>query len=184
MTLLEKINFIEQNKDKKYLYISPRVIQDGARLVKDSKTFNLYDTMDENTKKFIEDEIIDLVTGDSPKEEEPKKYLNFNLVFCGTYDDLPHNIGNYIDFIMENKEKIIAIYKAKQSESIITKAEETSEYIYLNFAKIIEELDKNNLSYGIDISINNYGPGVYNYSTNTKFVISCPKEVKKLILTK
>mgnify|MGYP006916050021 CR=1 FL=1 len=60
MTLQEKIEAmelktkkIEEGRIKKYLYISPKVIQGGVTLVGDDKTYNLYENMDDNTIKFV-----------------------------------------------------------------------------------------------------------------------------------
>ena len=56
MTLEEKAKFIEESKDKNYLFISPRIIQGGATLVGSYEALKLCESMDENTKKFAEKE--------------------------------------------------------------------------------------------------------------------------------
>ena len=58
--------------------------------------------MEENTKKFAEKEIVNLISNANYNNKEEKNYLNFNLVFCGDFDDSPNNIGSPIDFIMKN----------------------------------------------------------------------------------
>lgn len=52
MTLEEKAKFIEESKEKNYLFISPRIIKGGATLVGSYETLELYESMDENTKKI------------------------------------------------------------------------------------------------------------------------------------
>ena len=52
MTLEEKAKFIEESKEKNYLFISPRIIKGGATLVDSYEALELYESMDENTKKF------------------------------------------------------------------------------------------------------------------------------------
>ena len=42
MTLDEKVKIIEEGKEKDYLFISPRIIKPGAKLVENYETLNLY----------------------------------------------------------------------------------------------------------------------------------------------
>ena len=46
MTLEEKVKFIKESKEKNYLFISPRIIRGGARLVDSYVTLELYQQMD------------------------------------------------------------------------------------------------------------------------------------------
>ena len=62
--------------------------------------------MDENTKKFAEKEIVNLISNANYNNKEEKNHLKFNLVFCGDFADLPNDMGSPIDFIMKNKERI------------------------------------------------------------------------------
>lgn len=158
MTLEEKAKFIEEIKEKNYLFISPRIIQGGATLVGSYEALELYESMDENTKKFAEKEIVNLISSANYSNEEASNYLNFNLVFCGDSDDLPDDMGSPIDFIMKNKERIVAVYRYvksteerdffvgfAQSETI-----DNYGYLYLSLAKLLEEFEKNNVKYEID----------------------------------
>lgn len=111
MTLEEKAKLIEESKEKNYLFISPRIIQGGATLVGSYETLELYESMDDNTTKFVEKEVVNLISNANYNNEEVKDYLNFNLVFCGDFDDLPNDMGSPIDFIMNNKERIVAVYR-------------------------------------------------------------------------
>lgn len=180
MTLEEKAKFIEENKNKNYLYISPRIIQGGAKLIGNYETLELYESMDENTKKFAEKEIVNLISNANYNDKESKNYLIFNLVFCGNFHDIPDDIGKPIDFIMKNKERIVAIYKYvknnkqrnffvdfNQSEIIYNYG-----HLYLNFEKLLEEFEKNNVKYEIDTTKDMFTPSLYRDDTATKFVIS------------
>ncbi len=180
MTLEEKAKFIEESKDKNYLFISPRIIQGGATLVGSYEALKLYESMDENTKKFAEKEIVNLISNANYNNEEAKDYLNFNLVFCGDFDDLPNDMGSLIDFIMKNKEKIVAVYRyvksTEQREFFVGFAQSETiynyGYLYLSLAKLLEEFEKNNVKYEIDPTEDRFTPALYRDDTATRFVIS------------
>lgn len=180
MTLEEKAKFIEESKDKNYLFISPRIIQGGATLVGSYEALKLYESMDENTKKFAEEEIVNLISNANYNDKEVNKYLKFNLIFCGDFDDLPNDIGSPIDFIMNNKERIVAVYRYvksteqrgffvgfAQSETIYNYG-----YLYLSLAKLLEQFEKNNVKCEIDTTVDRYAPTMYRDDTVTNFVIS------------
>lgn len=180
MTLEEKAKFIEKSKEKNYLFISPRIIQGGATLVGSYETLELYESMDENTKKFAEKEIVNLISDANYKDKEVDKCLNLTLIFCGDYDDLPNKIGNLNKFITNYKERIVAVYRYvksteqrefffgfSQSETIYKYG-----YLYLNLAKLLEEFEKNNVKYEIDTTVDRFTPSIYRNDTNTRFIIS------------
>ena len=186
MALEEKIKFIEESKEKNYLYISPRIIKGGATLVSSYETLELYRNMDDNTSNFAKKEIVNLISKANYNNDEAKSYLDFNLIFCGDFNDLPNDINSPIDFIMNNKEKIVAVYKYvkdteereffigfKQTETIYKYG-----YLYLNLAKLLEEFTKNNIKYEIDTKTDKYTPSLYRDDTSTKFVISYSLENK------
>lgn len=184
----EKAKFIEENKEKNYLFISPRIIKGGAVLVDDDKTLELYENIGENTKKIAEKEIIKLISNAKYSEKEEKNYLNFNLIFCGDFDDLPNGNFNPVDFIMENKEKIIAVYryvKSRQPRNIFVRFSQTEEiynydYLYLSLEKLLEEFEKKNIKYEIDTTEDRDIPSMYRDEKTTKFVISySPKKEKE-----
>ena len=169
MTLEEKAKFIEESKEKNYLFISPKIIRGGATLVGSYEALKLYENMDENTKKFAEKEIVNLISN-----------ANYNLVFCGDFDDLPNNMGSPIDFIMKNKERIVAVYRYvksteerdffigfSQSETIYNYG-----YLYLSLAKLLEEFEKNNVKYEIDTTQDRFTPALYRDEAATRFAIS------------
>ena len=180
MTLEEKAKFIEKSKEKNYLFISPRIIQGGATLVGSYEELELYENMDENTKKFAEKEIVNLISDANYKDKEVDKYLNLTLIFCGDYDDLPNKIGNINKFITNNKERMVAVYRYvksterreffvgfSQSETIYKYG-----YLYLNLAKLLEEFEKNNVKYEIDTTVDRFTPSIYIDDINTRFKIS------------
>jgi len=179
MTLEEKNKFITKSKEKNYLYISPRIIQGGATLVDSYETLELYENMVNNTSEFAEKEIVKLILKDK-NNDVATSYLNFNLIFCGNFDDLPNDIGDPIDFIMNNKEKIVAVYRyikdTEQRNFFIgfsqTKTIYKYGYLYLSLAKLLEEFEKNNVKCEIDPTIDIYTPTIYRDDTSTKFVIS------------
>lgn len=180
MTLEEKAKFIEESKEKNYLFISPKIIKGGATLVESYEELKLYENMDENTKKFAEKEIVNLISNANYSNEEASNYLNFNLVFCGDSDDLPDDMGSPIDFIMKNKERIVAVYRYvksteerdffvgfAQSETI-----DNYGYLYLSLAKLLEEFEKNNVKYEIDTTEDRFTPALYRDDTATRFLVS------------
>ena len=81
MSLEEKAKFIEKSKEKNYLFISPRIIQGGATLVGSYEELELYENMDENTKKIAEKEIVNLFSDANYKDKEVDKCLNLTLIF-------------------------------------------------------------------------------------------------------
>ena len=107
--------------------------------------------------------------------------FDFHLVFCGTWDDLGENIGNNVDVINDNKEKIVAIFR-------FTKMGRPSDYyndflqydyVYLNYIKLLELFEKNNITLEINPNDNNYN---YDMDNNVTYFIAtyCPnKEIKK-----
>lgn len=180
MTLEEKAKFIEKSKEKKYLIISPRVIQGGATLVGSYEALELYESMDENTKKFAEKEIVNLISNAKYNDKEAKDYLNFKLIFCGDFDNLPNDMGNPIDFIINNKERIVAVYRyvksTEQREFFVGFAQSKTiynyGYLYLSLTKLLEEFEKNDVKYEIDTTVDRFAPAMYRDDSATRFVIS------------
>ena len=180
MTLEEKAKFIEKSKEKNYLFISPRIIKGGATLVGSYEALELYENMDDNTIKFAEKEIVNLISSANYNNEETKNYLNFNLIFCGNFDDLPNNMGIPIDFIMKNKQRIVAVYRyvksTEQREFFFGFAQSeiiyNYGYLYLSLSKLLEEFEKNNVKYEIDTTKDRFTPALYRDDTATRFLVS------------
>lgn len=55
--------------------------------------------MKENTKKFAENVVVDLILNANYTGEEVKRYLSFYLIFCGGFNDLPDGMGNMMTFL-------------------------------------------------------------------------------------
>lgn len=184
MTLEEKAKFIEESKEKNYLFISPKIIKGGATLVGSYEALELYENMDDNTIKFAEKEIVNLISSANYSNEEASNYLNFNLLFCGEFDDLPDDMGSPIDFIMKNKERIVAVYRyvksTEQREFFVGFAQSETiynyGYLYLSLAKLLEEFEKNDVKYEIDTTLDRFTPALYRDDTATRFVISYSPE--------
>lgn len=180
MTLEEKAKFIEDSKEKNYLFISPKIIKGGATLVGSYEALELYESMDENTKKFAEKEIVNLISNANYNDKEVNKYLKFNLIFCGDFDDLPNDMSSPIDFIMNNKERIVAVYRyvksTEQREFFVGFAQSETiynyGYLYLSLAKLLEQFEKNNVKCEIDTTADKFAPAIYRDDTATNFVIS------------
>ena len=180
MTLEEKVNFIKESKEKNYLFISPRIIQGGATLVGSYEALELYESMNDNTAKFAEKEIVNLISNANHNNEEAMNYLDFNLVFCGDFDDLPNDMGSPVDFIMKNKERIVAVYRYVKSTDQreffagFTQLETIYNYgyLYLSLVKLLEEFEKNNVKYEIDTTEDRFAPSMYRDEKATRFVIS------------
>ena len=162
------------------MFISPKIIKGGATLVGSYEALELYENMDDNTIKFAEKEIVNLISSANYNDKEAKDYLNFNLIFCGDFDDLPNDMGSPIDFIMKNKERIVAVYRyvksTEQREFFVGFAQSETiynyVYLYLSLAKLLEEFEKNDVKYEIDTTVDRFVPAMYRDDTATRFAIS------------
>lgn len=176
MILKEK--FMSENEDKNYLLISPRMVQGGITLVNNYETLKLYESMDDNTIKFAEKKINNLVSTAISNDKEAKDYLTFQLIFCGDFDELSDDMCSFEEFINSYKERIVAVYryvqKVKHKELFVgfSQSETTYDYgyIYLNLARLLEELDKASVEYQIDTDNNRFN--LYKQDNSTKFIIS------------
>ncbi len=146
MTLEEKSRIIKESKEKNYLYISPRMIQGGATLIGSYEALELYESMNNNTTKFAEREIVNLISNAKCDNQEVRNYLDFNLIFCGDFADLPENMGSSIDFIMNNRDRIVAVYRyvtGTKTRHFFVGFDQTETinsygYLYLNLEKLLE----------------------------------------------
>ena len=177
MTLEEKIAFINSEKEKNYLYISPRRIHGGANLVHDYDSLALYENMDHNTKGFAERKITSLRTISRILFGDVSENLELYLIFCGDFDDLPDKKMSYTDFVREYKDKIVAV--SKHLENVEKRNYfmnfPQSDYIhhygytYLNFAELLKIFNENNVGWMIDNTIDR---SIYNDEDVTKFKIT------------
>ncbi len=184
MTIQEKIKFINECKEKKYLCLSPTMIDSNALLISGFDSLNLYEKMEENTNSFAEREIVDLISNAERDNEEKKKYIDLSLIFEGEFKDLPEGVDNPIEIIMSLKDKLYAIYR------YVTDTEEVefycgwdrSETVYhygyliLSLPQLLEEFEKNGIKYNINVDVNRSLPPMCRDDRYTKFEISyCPK---------
>ena len=115
MTLEERKRMIKELSKKYNIYISPRMIQRGMGLVHDSDSLTLFEKMDENTRLFAEKTILDLCSSSKRNDDEAQSHLSVSLVFDGDFSEFLENIGPIEDFIINNKDRFIAIYKYVES---------------------------------------------------------------------
>ena len=102
------------------------------------------------------------------------------MIFCGDFDDLPNDIGSPIDFIMNNKERIVAVYRyvkgSEQRDFFVGFAQTETiykyGYLYLSLEKLLKIFKENNIKYEIDTTVDRYIPSISRDDTSTKFVIS------------
>ena len=105
---------------------------------------------------------------------------SFSLYLHIDFDDLPNDMGSPIDFIMKNKERIVAIYRyvknTEQREFFVGFAQSETinnyGYLYLSLAKLLEQFEKNNVKCEIDTTVDKFAPTMYRDDTATNFVIS------------
>ena len=180
MNIEDEVRFIEKAKNKEYLLLSPRGIRGGIKLVNNHKTMELYKNMDRNTIEFANIEIVNLISKANYDKEEAKNDLKLKLVFDGDYDDLPEELNNPIDIIMAVKDRIVAVYdyveSTEEREFFVGFSQTETIYnyghLYLNFAKLLEEFDNNNIKYNIDITKDMHIRSIYRDDSVTNFVIS------------
>lgn len=96
------------------LYISTKGIKGEANLSLNYTTNVLLENMDENTQKFVNLVVSNLVSLFEKNPEHAIDYLDFNLVFNGNLDDISNNIS-FEDFINSNSERIVVIFKSVKS---------------------------------------------------------------------
>lgn len=180
MTIAEKTKIIEESKEKNYLYISPRIIKGGATLISSYETLELYESMNDNTKKIAEKETVNLISKADCENQEAKSYLDFNLVFCGDFDDLPKNMGSPTDFIMNNRDRIVAVYKyvtGTETRNFFVGFNQTETinkygYLYLDLDKLLKVFENNNVNFEIQTNVDRYTPSINRDDSSTRFIIS------------
>ena len=156
------------------------MIRGGATLIESYEDLELYEHMDENTLKFAEKEIVNLISNAEYNNQEEKSYLDFNLIFCGDFDDLTNDLGSLTAFIINNKDKIVAVYryiketKTKEYFVGLTQTETINKYgyLYLSLEKLLTKFEENNVKYEVDTPINRYTSSIYRDDTSTRFIIS------------
>lgn len=175
----EKTNKKEEWKAGKYLYISPRLIRFGATLVDSHETLELYENMEQNTINFADQIITNIIAAAEKSKAEVRSLLTFHLIFCGRKEDIAKNTGNSIDFIMQNCDRIVAVYKLEagnKQEADMAKLDKQqkknkSQYIYLNLKQFFQKLSENHIHYEIEKKDSRYVPTIYRLDASTKLLI-------------
>ena len=187
MTFEEKLKRVQKNDDDTCLMISPRMIARGVGPVDDEETFELYSHMDDNTKEFADQVITKLVSIANYFERDSQIPIQFGLLSCGDSNSLTGYFQNPVDFIFDNKDKIIAIYaypvlvngNGYLDDYYYEEDIQGFAYIYLSFEQLLSIFDKNGVKYSIDLSIDHDIDVFNNDDLMTKFIFSYIPEKKK-----
>lgn len=187
MTFEEKLKRIKRNDEKSYLLISPSVIEPVGSLVDSDETLELYSHIEDNTKELAEEIMTKLVNNANYYEREDKITVNLGLIFDGDFKSIFDYFNSPEDFIINNKEKIIAIYAYPILDRENTYLEDYYPeeeiqgfgYIYISLEELLSTLYKNNFKYIIDVDANHNWNTTGNDKLLTSFVISYPPEKKK-----
>lgn len=161
------------------LYISPKGIKGGANLSQNYTTNVLLENMDENTQKFANLVVSNLVSLFENNPEHAIDYLDFNLVFNGNFDDISNNIS-FEDFIKSNSERIVAIFKSVKSSDtksfivdfVQTETDYKYDYVYLKLSKLFEIFNSYGIEYKVDENSRVQQHGIYNEDNSTRIIVS------------
>ena len=110
MTFEEKLKRIKRNDEKSYLLISPSVIEPVGSLVESDETLELYSHIEDNTKEFGMEIMTKLINSAKYYGREDNITVNLGLIFGGNFKSIFDYFNSPEDFIISNKEQIIAIY--------------------------------------------------------------------------
>lgn len=179
MNLDEKMKLKQEIKENKYSLISPFRIS-YFEFDLDYKSLNLYANMTNNTNCFSESEIFNLVSSARDSGQEQKKILEFTLIFKGGLEEIPDDIGDPTEFILNNLDKFIAIYTYQKSFEkhqyfVGFPREETTDiydYIYLDMGLLFQKFKENNFEYKITTEYDNFLRPSQIDRECTKFIIS------------
>lgn len=186
MTFEEKLKRIKRSDEKNYLLISPSVIEPAGSLVDSDETLELYSHIEDNTKEFVREIITELVNNAKYYGREDKITVNLGLIFDGNFKSIFDYFNSPEDFIINNKEQIIAIYAYPILDRENTYLEDYYleeeiqgyGYIYISLEELLSTLDKNNFKYMIDVDANHNWNTTCDDKLLTSFVISYTPEKK------
>lgn len=185
MLTKEELEFIEENKKKNNLYISPKGIRGGAQVASDCDSYLLYKNMDVLTTEFANDVIRELIYSAEKNNKEMSQNLSLHVIFCGDFNELPDDIFPFEDFIAKYRDKLIIEYKyvssVEECEFFVgflqTERINHYSYMYLNLEKLLEEFEKQGITYSVDIHRNDRIRSAYRDDLETNLVIRyCPKK--------
>lgn len=186
MTFEEKLKRIKRSDEKNYLLISPSLIEPAGSLVDSDETLELYSHIEDNTKEFVRKIMAKLVNNAKYYGREDKITVNLGLIFDGNFKSIFDYFNSPEDFIINNKEKIIAIYAYPILDRENTYLEDYYleeeiqgfGYIYISLEELLSTLDKNNFKNMIDIDANHNWNTTGDNKLLTSFVISYTPEKK------
>lgn len=186
MTFEEKLKRIKRSDEKNYLLISPSVIEPAGSLVDSDETLELYSHIEDNTKEFVRKIMTKLVNNAKYYGREDKITVNLGLIFDGNFKSIFDYFNSPEDFIISNKEQIIAIYAYPILDRENTYLEDYYleeeiqgfGFIYISLEELLSTLDKNNFKYMIDVDANHNWNTTGDDKLLTSFVISYTPEKK------
>ena len=186
MTFEEKLKRIKIRDEKNYLLISPTVIEPVGSLVDSDETLELYSHIEDNTKEFVREIMTELVNNAKCYGREDNITVNLGLIFDGNFKSIFDYFNSPEDFIISNKEQIIAIYAYPILDRENTYLEDYYleeeiqgfGYIYISLEELLSTLDKNNFKYMIDVNANHNWNTTGDDKLLTSFVISYTPEKK------
>lgn len=163
----------------KGLFISPKGIKVGANLTENYTSKVLYENMEENTNKFVNQEIAMLISEFNKKKELVSDYLDFNLVFCGSIEEIQTNIS-FEEFIKNNSERIVAIFKSIKSfdtksyivDFIQAETDYKYDYLFLKLSQLFKMFDSYGIEYKVDTTPRVQQHGFYSDETSTIILIN------------
>lgn len=186
MTFEEKLKRIKRSDEKNYLLISPSVIEPVKSLVDSDETLELYSHIEDNTKELAEEIMTKLVNKAKYYGREDKITVNLGLIFDGNFKSIFDYFNSPEDFIINNKEQIIAIYaypilnreNTYLEDYYLEEEIQGFGYIYISLEELLSTLDKNNFKYMIDVDANHNWNTTGDDKLLTSFVISYTPEKK------
>lgn len=186
MTFEEKLKRIKRNDEKSYLLISPSVIEPVGSLVESDETLELYSHIEDNTKEFGREIMTKLINSAKYYGRKDNITVNFGLIFGGNFKSIFDYFNSPEDFIISNKEQIIAIYaypildreNTYLEDYFLEEEIQGFGYIYISLEELLNTLDKNNFKYMVDVDANRNWNTTGNDKLLTSFVISYPSEKK------
>ena len=179
MNIEEKIKLMKDNKEKNYCFLSPFFFLKEATIGDTKDTIDLYINMEENTKKFADNIITDFIIDAAELGIGKESSINLKLAYDGDWNDYPDNISEFPDFIIKNKDKIVAIYKyvnSVRTEDYFflyprTYSSNNYAYLYFNLGTLLTLFDQNNIDYEIATTIDRSIPSLQRNVEYTQFIL-------------
>lgn len=186
MTLEEKINSLEIGSKQDYTIVSPKYIQGRTELVNGDLSLKLCKKIHQNTSCFAENIINYLFIMSDEFDKEVETHIKLKLVLCESLDEFRFNRIKdrlpLLQFIIKNRDKFVAIYEYKDVIGYTAEGEKIYSpvnYQYFNLAQLLEQFEKNNVSWDIDTTLYGNYYGDYDFAYTTFVVRSSFKKEKE-----